>query len=65
MIKNVFNTVKSFRANYVFQIKRKLLKNPERWKNFQYSVFSVYSLGDDLCNWASVVCNLEQSRDWL
>jgi len=30
--------------------KRKLLKNLERWKNFQYSVFSVYSLGGDPCN---------------
>jgi len=30
-----------------FQGKRKLLKNRERLKNFQYSV---YSLGGDLCN---------------
>ena len=68
------------RANSVFQGKRKLLKNPEPWKNFQYSVFSVYSLrGNPIFTlglsftvyslgggiWASVVCNLDQSRDWL
>jgi len=47
MLKNTFNTVKKFRANSVFQGKCKLLKNPERWKNFQYSV---YSLGGDPCN---------------
>ena len=65
MVKNIFNTVKHFRANSVFQGKRKLLKNPERWKYFQYSVFSVYSLGVIGVCWASVVCNLDQSRDWL
>jgi len=57
MIKNIFNTVKNFRVNYVFQGKHKLLKNPEWWRNFQYSVlFSVYSLWGDLCNldWCSV-----------
>jgi len=27
--KNIFNTVKNFRASSVFQGKRKLLKNPE------------------------------------
>jgi len=31
--------------NSVFQGKRKLLKNPEQWKYFQYSILSVYSLG--------------------
>ena len=50
MVENIFNTVKHFRANSVFQGKRSLLKDPERWKFFQYSVFSVYSLGDDQCN---------------
>jgi len=52
MVKNIFNTVKHFRANSVFQGKRKLLKNPERWKNLHYSIFSVglYSLGCDPCN---------------
>jgi len=41
---------------------RKLLKNRERWKKFQYSV---YSLGDDPRNLGySVVCNLDQSRGW-
>ena len=43
-----------------FQGKRKLLKNRERWKNFQYNV---YSLGVICVIWASVVCNLDQSRD--
>jgi len=28
-VKSIFNTVKNFRANSVFQGKRKLLKNPE------------------------------------
>ena len=45
--KSIFSTVKLYRANSVFQGKRKLLKNPERWKNFQYSV---YSLRGDPCN---------------
>jgi len=39
-------SLKIFRANSVFQGKRILLKNPERWKIFQYSV---YSLGGDPC----------------
>jgi len=42
--------VKIFRENSVFQGKRKFLKNPEQWKYFQYSVFSVYSPGGDPCN---------------
>jgi len=45
--KNIFNTVKNFRANPVFQGKRKLLKNPI---HFQYNVFSVYLLGCGPCN---------------
>jgi len=45
-----------------FHGERKLLKNRERWKNFQYSV---YSLGAIRAIWASVVCNLDQSHDWL
>jgi len=39
--------MKNFRATLFFQGKHKLLKNRERWKNFQYSV---YSFGGDLCN---------------
>ena len=27
--------------------------------------FSVYSLGGEPCNWATAVCNMDQSRDWL
>jgi len=50
MVKNIFNTVKSFRGKSIFLGKRKFLKNPEQLKYFQYSVFSVYSLGGDPCN---------------
>ena len=46
-VKSIFNTVKIFRATLIFQGKRKLLKNRERWKNFKYSV---YSLGGDPFN---------------
>jgi len=50
MVKNMSNAVKNIRAKSVFQGKRKLLKNPEQRKYFQYSVFSVYSLGSNPCN---------------
>jgi len=65
MVKN-FNTVKNFRANSVFQGKRKLLKNPVglRWKNLQCSVYCIH-LGVIRVIWASVLCNLDQSREWL
>ena len=43
MVTNIFNAVKNFRAKSIFQGKRKLLTNPERWK-------IVSSLGDDPCN---------------
>ena len=46
-VKSIFNTVKNFRANSVFQGKRKLLKNPERWKILQYTVCSTEG---DPCN---------------
>jgi len=36
IIKNIFNTVKNFRAPSVFQGKRKLLKNPECKKYIPY-----------------------------
>ena len=49
MARNVFKTVKNVKGN-CFQGKRKMLKNPEQLKYFQYSVFSVYSLGGDPCN---------------
>ena len=65
MVKNILNTVKIFRANSVFQGKSKSLKNPERWKIFQYNVVGVYSLGVIRVISASVMCNLDQSRDWL
>ena len=64
-VKCTFNTVKNFRENTVFQGRRNLLKNPERWKNFQYN-YSVYiHLGVIRVIWASVVYNLDQSRDWI
>jgi len=47
--KYLVNTVKNFRKISVFQGKCKLFKNAERWKNFQCSVFSVYSLGGGPC----------------
>jgi len=49
MLKNIFNTVKNCRASS-FQGKRKLLKNPEGWKNFLYRILSANSLGGDPCN---------------
>ena len=58
MVGNILNTVKILRENSVFQGERKLLKNPEQWKYFQYSIFSVYSLGVIRVIWASVVYNL-------
>jgi len=38
-VKCIFNTVKNFWANSVFEGKVKLLKNPEPWKNVQYTVY--------------------------
>jgi len=46
-VKSIFHTVKILRATLFFQGKRKLLKNRELWKKFQYSE---YSLGGDPCN---------------
>ena len=91
IVKNMFNAVKNFRGNSVFQGKRKLLKNPEYKKYIHYSenfqsnsvifrasasctkivncekIFNtVYiHLGAIRVIWASVVCNLDQRRDWL
>ena len=45
-------------AALFFQGKRKLLKNRERWKNFQYSLY--IHLGVIRVIWAGVVCNLDQ-----
>ena len=59
MVRNIFNKVKILRESSVFEGKRKLLKFPEQWKYFQYSIFSVYSLGVIRVIWASVVCNLD------
>jgi len=44
--KYTFNTVNSGHTLF-FSASAKLLKNPERGKKFQYSVFRVYSLGGD------------------
>jgi len=61
-VKSIFNTVNFFRAALFFLGKRKLLKNCELWNIFN----SVYiHLGAIRAIWASVVCNLDQSRDWL
>jgi len=59
MARNIFNAVKILRENSVFEGKRKLLKNPKQRKYFQYSIFSVYSLGVMCVIWVSVVCNLD------
>ena len=45
-----------------FQGKRKLLKNRELWKNFQYCVIH---FGAIRVIWASVVCNQDQRSEWL
>jgi len=65
MVRHIFNIVKILRENSIFEGKHKLLKNPEHWKYSQYSIFSVYSLGAIRVIWTSVVCDLDQSRDWL
>jgi len=60
-----FNTVKNFRANSVLEGKRKLHKILDGEKIFN-TMYSVYiHLGVIRVIWASVVCNLDQSRDWL
>jgi len=51
--------MKILRENSVFEGKRKLFKNPEQWKYFRYSIFSVYSLVVIRVIWASAVCNLD------
>ena len=61
-VKSIFNTVKIFRETLVLQGKRKLLKNRERWKNFNTMYIH---LGVIRVIWAGVVCNLDQSREWL
>jgi len=53
----------NFKATLFFLGKRKLLKNRELWKKFQYSLY--IHLGVIRVIWISVVCNLDQSRDWL
>ena len=61
-VRSIFTTAKISGQLCFFQGKRKLLKNRELWKNFQYSV---YSLCSDRVIWASVVCNQDQRHDWL
>jgi len=54
-VKSIFTTVNIFRTTlFFFQGKRKLLKNRELLKNFQYSLIH---LGAIRVIWASVVCN--------
>jgi len=67
MIKNIFNTVNNFRATLFFGASEsescsKIL-NGEKSFNAVYSVY--IHLGVIREYWASVVCNLDQSRDWL
>jgi len=52
-----------FLGKLCFQCKRKLLKNRELWKNFN-TVYIIH-FGAIRVIWASVGCNLDQSRDWL
>jgi len=47
MLKIYIQYSETFLGKLYFQGKRKLLKDPEPRKNFQYSV---YSLGGDPCN---------------
>jgi len=65
MIKNIFNTVNNFRATLFFRASESSSKILNGEKSFN-AVYSVYiHLGVIRVIWASVVCNLDQSRDWL
>jgi len=84
MVKDIFNTVKIFRATLVCQGKRKLLKilnvksifNTVKIFRASASCSKIVS-GEKIFNtvhihlgviraiWASVVSNLDQSREWL
>jgi len=69
----MFNTVKDFRANYGEKFQGKLffrasascskILNSENIFNTVYSVH--IHLGVIRAIWASAVCNLNQTRDWL
>jgi len=61
-VKSIFNTVKNFRADWFpgeAQSYSKILKS----ENIFNTVY--VHLGVIRVIWASVVCNLDQSRDWL
>jgi len=65
-VKSIFNIVKIFRANSVFHCKLRIAQNSWMVRNIFNTVYSVYiHLGVIRAIWASVVCNLDQSRDWL
>ena len=59
-VKGIFNTVKNFRATLFFQGKHKLLKIVNGKKIFNAVCIH---MGVICVIWASVVCNLDQSRD--
>jgi len=63
MVRNIFNTVKILKTLF-FKASASCSKilNSE---NIFNTVFSIYSLGAIRVIWASVVCNLDLSRDWL
>jgi len=65
-VKYIFNIVKNFRANSVFQGKLRVAQKSWMVRNIFNTMYSVYiHLGVIRVIWASVVCNLDQSRDWL
>jgi len=61
-VKSIFNTVNKFRATLFFQGNASCSKivNGEKFFNTMY-----IHLGAIRVIWPSVVCNLDQSRDWL
>jgi len=58
-MKYIFNTLKIFRENSVFQGKSKLLKSCEIFNIVYIHLWATRGI------WASAVCNLDQSRDRL
>jgi len=64
MIKNIFNTVKIFRATLFFRASASFSKilNGEKFFNTVYSVY--IQLGVIRVIWDSAVSNLDQRRDW-
>jgi len=61
-VKSIFNTVKIFRATLFFRARASCSKivNGEKIFNTVYIHLEAIRV-----IWASVICNLDQSRDWL